>query len=636
MAFAYPQFDFKNFVFKRRLAEFVARKLSPDQEITLEAIYQIFSKVFRLPREKIDDLIEIELNLERQMSEPIGLMRDYVKNISSSGIPYVFLSDVYLSQSFVADLLRRADIPFQPEQLWISSEKKKTKASGDLFACLFTQKKMSPKDILHIGDNYEIDFSQSQKQGLRAFDFSISRPDPFESRLYRRTSGGLVGELLAGVARNMRLKSQSISPKSIYYELGRTLVGPLTLLFSIWLMKRFEKTKLQKVFFLARDGDLPFQFMEHLKEKLNLRWQNCYLEVSRQALRLPGILTLQMKDLDWIFDFVSELTLKMVLRRLNIAPQSSEAMGLLARASIESLESPLSSHQIAKLKKLLMETEWRRLIETNASCARALLLQYLDSQKFLNQEAVGLVDLGWKGSLRGSLSSVLAIAERNVELRDFYFGLLVPERSEDPKHIREAFLFSRDLGSTYFGLGARTIPLMEILLSSDSFSTMGYEQLGQSIEPVFDENEDERAQFVLIQDLHRGALDFLKEFRLEELKILKDCSDDFLRTSVASLLAGFANSPSHEEAEAFGKIYYRGDQGQAGSKEFARPLSYLELMRFFYQPKIFYAKMGTYWPEGSVERVAGLQRWISKFSTRAIYLKLIHLIVDKWGIVPPR
>lgn len=144
----------------RTSAEYTARQISKQEDITLDEIYAQVDAQFQ-------DMKDVELAWEKmvlQQNPEMKAIWDYAKQ---SGKKIIVTSDMYLPSDFIADVLHKNGFDGW-DRLYISGEIKKTKATGTLFEHVIRDLNITASKILHIGDNKKSDYINPRKYGIRA------------------------------------------------------------------------------------------------------------------------------------------------------------------------------------------------------------------------------------------------------------------------------------------------------------------------------------------------------------------------------------------------------------------------------------------------------------------------------------
>ena len=145
-------------------AEKTIRKLHREkEEVSLDEIYEQISESFQNFKEK-------ELEWEAEVSQPNLEVKQIFDYARSLGKRLIIISDMYLSRQFLAELLSRGGVSGY-EKLYVSSEMKLTKHTGNLYQYVCHDLNLSPEKILHIGDNEHSDVSLAHLAGLLAYHY---------------------------------------------------------------------------------------------------------------------------------------------------------------------------------------------------------------------------------------------------------------------------------------------------------------------------------------------------------------------------------------------------------------------------------------------------------------------------------
>lgn len=134
-------------------------------EVTFPEIYQAMKEIDEAEREW---LMAEEIRIEKtvcQRWQPMGMAYDWCM---SKGIPIILVSDMYLSQDIITDLLYTAGYSGW-KRLYISAEEHGNKADGTLFDIVLREEHLRPGELVHTGDSLRSDYLVPRKKGIRAF-----------------------------------------------------------------------------------------------------------------------------------------------------------------------------------------------------------------------------------------------------------------------------------------------------------------------------------------------------------------------------------------------------------------------------------------------------------------------------------
>ncbi len=84
----------------------------------------------------------------------------------------IFISDMYLPKFAIKRALEKNGIACEDNELFVSSEFKVTKHTGNLYKKVLHELKTEPGNLIHTGDNSTSDFLVPQSLGIEAIHFS--------------------------------------------------------------------------------------------------------------------------------------------------------------------------------------------------------------------------------------------------------------------------------------------------------------------------------------------------------------------------------------------------------------------------------------------------------------------------------
>ncbi|MFP6556758.1 haloacid dehalogenase [Paraburkholderia sp. B3] len=582
----------------RQSAESRARKSAVEHEVTLLQIYGEIAASADLSAALLETAQEIEVGLEKLLSRPIAAMVEAFNACATQGRTAI-ISDIYLSRPDLDAMLQRCGVHVKPADLYISCESGQTKRTSSLFAVA----KGASKRHLHVGDNVFSDLFQVWLSRGRAAPFFKASPTRLERALGNdRIEPPLLRSALSGSARTARLRVGCRAPhEQSLAEVSAGFTAPLLLTFVVWILKQAERKQIERLFFLARDGQILLSMARKIARAYHLPVTLDYLYVSRQSLHLPALSSVAADDLT-SFGFRPGQSLADVLRKFGIDVAHPAVVRFLQRHDIHSPRAPMNALELdAILAGIRCDAELTQLIDATAASARELLLDYLRQKGFCCAGNVGLVDIGWRGNLQRSLAQVARSGDAgfNDRLSGFYFGL----------YHRPANCGSLDdfLGAS---VAAPIRPyvrgsMFEALCAADHGTTTGYERTNDgTVVPklLTADNPEATAWGLKIQhDVVNAYVDDVLAVLTEAGLNLLDCLDG-LSQGAATVTRMVVGSPSRGEANALGSFPHASDQLHRVFEEVAPPLS-LDARAWWSKLRDRGdAPLISYWPEASVVR----------------------------------
>ena len=143
-----------------RVAAEKAARLQRDgsEETDFAAIHNALQWHLGLTAEQSSTVRELELELERRLVVAVPGMREELRQARSVSQQVRFLSDMYLPQAVVYDLLHRCDLIEVGDSLYVSSDCGLTKRTGRLFEHVCRENNLETGALVHHGDHRNIGF----------------------------------------------------------------------------------------------------------------------------------------------------------------------------------------------------------------------------------------------------------------------------------------------------------------------------------------------------------------------------------------------------------------------------------------------------------------------------------------------
>lgn len=495
------------------------------EEVSLEERYNAIGERFNLTQGVVQDLLELELKMELAILRP----REYVASLYhyavDQGKRVVIVSDTFFSKAFLEKALSKNGFESH-ELLWASSETKLLKHTGNIYPELIKYTGASPERILHIGDNSLADIQRAEEHGIQTLHLPRT-VDLFKEKsgldkslnFSHKTSASVVKGLIGNqVMDNPLVYSEPSHSGGDRYLAGYSMLGPMFFGFARWVLSQAIEAGVQKVFFLARDGEIVKNcYDEIIKSKDGEVSQGIpkseYLHVSRRALSVPSIKSIEdIREISRI-NFSPTPVGKMLNSRFGLDPLLI-GEHLIKQAGFDGVDDLINSNRdgerFEKLAVLL-----KSHILTQARIERDVLMEYLASKGFDGQEKTLIVDIGHNGTLQKRLNHLFDTT--NIGGLYFVTQAGIKETILDSGMEAKGYV-AEQLSSTdkrhpynkYLLMFEACFLNQEGSMISFSKEKSGAIKLNQL--PVDDEIE--RMNF--IKEVHSGVLDFVKDVRRAE------------------------------------------------------------------------------------------------------------------------
>lgn len=472
-----------------KVAKFAAETAikSGREERTLEDIYEHLASKYGNICQK---LLDLEIHCEIECCRPNMIMKEVFDCCIKNGKKILITSDMYLPQRVVETILTKCGF-IGYMHLFLSSKLGKKKQTGSMYRHIVDYLGCRHEDIVHVGDNFRIDYVKARQQGLKA----VKIPKNTDGSLFKRSG-------LYGLKSELYNKIQSVignfSQKdwSPYYQYGFECIGPMLFGFCTWLHKTAQEKGCKKLFFLSRDGYMMQQAYINIYGIKAL--PNKYLYASRKSLfgaqvwinpDLKDILKQETPYHYWDVDELCEMLDidKGIGRKAWIANKLSEKERLI-------------KNEVLNDKRVQSFFECVKPVMVGASRRRFnLVAEYLKQEQF--EGDIGIVDVGWAGAIQRYLQRITGYAQIESNVFGFYLGLK-PVTVTGPN--ADAYIPQSEGPSMFCS------NLMEYPFTKEEGSTLGYYDHNGIIEPVLQKYEFEgMADQSYTHEMQQGALHFI-------------------------------------------------------------------------------------------------------------------------------
>ena len=176
------------------------------KEVTLDEIYDEIKQIKNLDTDAISKARNCELKLEADYLYPVPEIKKRIAELREEGNKILFISDTYLPKEFVRSQLLRFDLLQPADQLYVSSESRMMKSTGELYHAVMRDNNVDSDDITHCGDNEQSDFSIPIRLGIKADLFSEAKQTKYETAFIksRQNVDFIKLSIFAGIMRKAR------------------------------------------------------------------------------------------------------------------------------------------------------------------------------------------------------------------------------------------------------------------------------------------------------------------------------------------------------------------------------------------------------------------------------------------------
>lgn len=562
----------------RRWCEHEARFGHPSREIPLEEIYRKLARDLALPQSCVTTLTDAELEYEAVLLTPNPLIRRLVTEARRSNGRVIWLSDTYVPASWLTAQLVRHGLLEPGDLVYVSNEHRASKTYGDLYELVAKEVGVEPKALKHTGNDEWADIAQARAAGWRVRPARQANPNRYESALEAcaAPSAGL-SSLLAGASITTRLKREAAAADPALWNVAASIGGPALGSFALWLLLRAVELGLERIYFVARDGELLLRIARALRpcipDAMGLELR--YLYGSRQAWHLPSADLEPHRIAEWLGAGASQASPRELLARLRMEPR--DIADLLI---VDDPDVLLGEGAARFVEELLGNPTFRARVHKAAKASRAVLLGYLRQEGLLDEKPYACVELGWHGRAARSLHLVMDSAGHRGAVRHQFFSLhRAADQSDEAPPNAEAFL--RDLRDGGDDVSWAHQYLLEAFCAGLEGRTITVEARDDGYEPVLERARNEPAISWGLPEFYEGVECFARELASgirAAPGVATKANVLTLRPAIDVILETLWREPSNAEAAAVGSYPLRASILDSGLQTLARPFSWKDVV----------------------------------------------------------
>lgn len=259
-------YNVPGFAEERVKAEKRARiKNSNYEEITLDEIYDEIIPKFITLKEK-----ELEFEFNTILRHPKNY--EYYEFARENKKKIIITSDVYLPEKFLKELLYKNGYT-DYQKLYVSSEYRKTKATGALYEQILEDNNLKNSvivPILHIGGNDISDIINAQK-----YNFSTYKVQPYHNEFekyggnekfikFNRNQNNIQSSIITSLIAQHEL----FDFKNYWHEIGYAIAGPIAVGYVQYIIKESKLNNIDCLLFVTRGGYILQKVYQILADKL--------------------------------------------------------------------------------------------------------------------------------------------------------------------------------------------------------------------------------------------------------------------------------------------------------------------------------------------------------------------------------
>jgi len=401
----------------RALAEKKARIIK-GVDVGIEDIAKQLIKLTGLSEKVINNLLDLEEQIEQDIIHPRNETIKIYQEAIKTGKSVIIVSDTFLPINLIIDMLSKVGI-FQWDCIFISSETGLRKDTGEIFKEIFNKYNIKPSQFIFIGDNERSDYQIPLDMGCNVVHLlrpvELARGLPRSSSLVYKyeNRNSIDEEITVGHVIEFNFSPihfNDFKPSNLFetqpYNIGYSIVGPLLVGFSNWLIERSQNDGIEKFFFLSREGKIMKEVYDVWCKGQDYAPKSEYLILSRRCISVSLIDTIEdilnIAKVNYFPNTVSNF----LKTRFGIK-LSDEKWRKITKETGISADTLISikDEKLGKLVNLLSLLELD--IKQRSNFERQGLKSYIEGIGLADPFKKAIVDIGYGGTVQGYLNKLL-------------------------------------------------------------------------------------------------------------------------------------------------------------------------------------------------------------------------------------
>ena len=436
--------------------------------------------------EAAEQIKHAELEVEKHVLCAVPDTRSTIHTLRSEGVSICFVSDMYLSASFIKERLIEHDIWRSSDRIHVSHKHGDFKHRGRLFRHVVDELPNGSRIVVHVGDSLSADVKGAQAAGLSSYHFDECIPNRYESILGRyihKTNG--VSGLLAGASRAVRLHEEpQTEHEAALSSVAAGVLAPAVVGFVAWVLRQAKRRKLDRLYFSARDGYLFLPVAHALVSAFNMDCEMRYLYLSRAAITAPYP---RPEVVSSTWDYYEQAHNHELLARLHLTAEDIAPFLSTEEEHAYATSSPATEQSKQAIQSVLSQMITNECYPDALAKNQRQLLDYLQQEKWGDAGRSGFVDIGWRGSIHRLLNDLLLEADMISEpVPGFYFGL--NSNQHEYANYRTAYFFDkhRKIGHEDPLPEDDISTVMEMFCTASHGTVTGFRSDGKGVSPILE------------------------------------------------------------------------------------------------------------------------------------------------------
>ncbi|MDE4915353.1 rhamnan synthesis F family protein [Methylobacterium sp. 092160098-2] len=478
-------------------------------DVNLSEIYAELAASGTIPRDVVARAHGLEKQIDLGALRPRPEVIAVLKAAHERGKRVVLMTDTYYEEADIRAILRGIGVADLFAEIYVSNAVGARKDRGDLWHHVEEAEAVPRARWLHVGDNEHSDIQAACDRRIPYLH--VAHPAKILAQSgFQRDEGDLartwpsdlvVGQAMLHLCRNPFLNRAAPPYLTLgsAREVGYVVFGPLMLLFMSWLMRHEALSRVERLYFLAREGDFLVKVYRLIRERYDLRHlpEGRYFHVSRQTAIGAALGTEFRPDLVTAAGrYVGSLEGLLWNRASFTAPAHLELDRIDVRLPVD---APVVERVMTDIKPE---------ITAHGADMNARFRAYARQERLNTEGLCAVVDVGYSATIQKMMQMALG-----QPLIGFYMTTFDTAQT-----------VKKDGGAAFscFSAGAEnpetsSLPVLAYGLAVEAFLTaphgqvVGYETVGDRIAPLFKVDLRTPAEHGVLAELHAGAEQYITD-----------------------------------------------------------------------------------------------------------------------------
>lgn len=391
----------------RKYADSLTASRTMGKEVMLADIYETVDSSF-LNHYSSEDLILAEKEVESENLTVNPYILSLIQKKREEGFQIAFISDMYLDSNFLKNILKREGCILNEEKIYVSCEWNARKSSGKLYDIV--KNELLPNKWIHFGDNKESDIKQAKRKGIKTV-FVDTKFSPIELELNKSDRYEI--KYLSGLCRWYRMLHQN----DPFCTMAADFVTPVYLPYVLFILHEARNRNIKRIYFLSRDGYILMKAAEAIQDifpEIELK----YLFLSRQSLLKPYLCDKGADDYLTAITTIKNGSVDKMLNQLGINRQELET-DYDIKFNYNRIKN---DNDLRDFSNKIFNSNFTKAFQKRCKKQEEILLKYFEQEGLFENVKSAAVDIGWVGTSRLMINSILRKYNYN-DLHTFYYGV---------------------------------------------------------------------------------------------------------------------------------------------------------------------------------------------------------------------